>query len=64
MGDAQKAFNQQAPEIGNGDKVQIPYTFEESDSESETLCDRLRKINAYGDSGQGCSKDMEGEANK
>lgn len=37
-----------------GDKVHIPDTFE--NSESEPLSDRIRRLDGYGDIGQGCSK--------
>ncbi|CAD6246928.1 unnamed protein product [Miscanthus lutarioriparius] len=34
------------------EKVHIPDTFEESDAESETLSDRIRKLKGYGNMGQ------------
>lgn len=64
MGDAQKAIKPQANEAGEEEKVQIPDTFDDSDIESEMLSDKLKKIDAYGDSGQGCSKEMENKVNK
>jgi hypothetical protein len=64
MGDAEKAFSAHVNDIGILDIVQIPDNFEDFDTESETLSDKLRKIDAYGDNGQGCSKGMEGEVNK
>jgi hypothetical protein len=63
MGDAQKAFKQQINVSDNEDRVQIPDNFEESDTESDTFSEKLRKIDAD-DIGQGCSKDMAGEVNK
>jgi len=43
-------------EDDQGGKVYIPDTFENSESDSETLSDRIRKLDGYGDLGQGCSK--------
>lgn len=39
----------------NEDKVYIPETIEESDEDSESLSEKLRKIGALGNNGQGCS---------
>ena len=44
-----------------GGKVHIPHSFENSDFDSETLSDRIRKIDGYGDLGQGYSKQGKGE---
>jgi len=44
-----------------GGKVHIPDSFENSDSDSETLSDLIRKIDGYRDLGQGCSKQGNGE---
>jgi hypothetical protein len=37
------------------DKVHIPETFDDSDAESETLSEKIRRIDGYGDLGQGSS---------
>lgn len=42
------------------DRVQIPETFEDSDAESESSSERIRRIDGYGDIGQGCSKSNDG----
>jgi len=63
MSDAQKISILQ---VGNDDrdKIQIPDNFEDSDTESETFGEKLKRIDAYGDSGQGCSKNKEEEVNR
>lgn len=38
------------------EKVHIPDTFNDLDAESETLSDKIRKLDGYGDVGQGSSK--------
>lgn len=43
------------------DKVHIPDTFDESDAESESLSEKLRKIDAYAGSDQGTSKEENGD---
>lgn len=54
------------PQQGNNDdledKVNIPEGFEDSDAESETLSDKLRKIDAYTEPGQS-SKQKGGKEN-
>lgn len=44
----------------SGGKVNIPETFEESESDSD-LTDRIRRIDGFGDIGQGCSGQKNGE---
>lgn len=46
------------------EKVHIPDNFEESDAESETLSEKLRKIDAYSDMNQGTSKGAEDNDNQ
>lgn len=38
------------------DKVHIPDSFEDSDAESDTLSEKIRRLEGYGDLGQGGSK--------
>lgn len=57
MADAQKSYRNEHADEGRNDKVHIPDSFDESDIDSETLSDKLRKIGAYEGGGQGCSKD-------
>ncbi|CAD6260344.1 unnamed protein product [Miscanthus lutarioriparius] len=44
----------------SGGKVNIPETFEESESDCD-LTDRIRRIDGFGDIGQGCSGQKNGE---
>ena len=57
MADAQKSYRKEHVDGGRNDKVHIPDSFEESDTDSETFSDKLRKIGVYENGGQGCSKD-------
>lgn len=57
MDDAQKSYRKEHVDEVRNDKVHIPDSFEESDTDSETLSDKLRKIGVYENGGQGCSKD-------
>jgi hypothetical protein len=41
------------------EKVHIPDSFEESDAESESLSDKIRKLEGYGEIGQTSSKQGE-----
>lgn len=51
-----KRTMQKAPEDDDqGEKVHIPKTFEDSDSDSD-LGERIRKLEGFGDIGQGSSK--------
>lgn len=59
MDDAQKSYKSIQVNDGRDDKVHIPESFEESNFDSETLSEKLRRIGAYEDGGQGCSKDGE-----
>ena len=43
MGDAQKAYNRTNAE-GDGGKVHIPETFEDSDSDSESFADKVKQL--------------------
>ena len=56
IGDAQKAYRKGMDDEGLN-KVHIPESFEEPDTESESLSDKLRKIGAYREDEQRCSKD-------
>jgi len=56
MGDAQKAYRKGMDDEGLN-KVHIPESFEEPDTKSESLSDKLRKIGAYREDKQRCSKD-------
>jgi hypothetical protein len=51
MSDAQKSFNRHVNDNDGEGRVQIPNNFEDSNTESETFSDKLKKINAYGGSG-------------
>lgn len=43
-------------EESSDEKVNIPDTFDDSDAESDTLSEKLRKIDAYNGDGQGGPK--------
>lgn len=57
MADAQKSYRNAQADEGMNDKVHIPDSFDESDTDSETLSDKLRKIGAYEGGDQSGSKD-------
>lgn len=59
MSDAQKVYKSQWQDTEEEGRVQIPENFDDSESESETFSDKLKGIDAYGDSGQGCSKNTD-----
>jgi len=53
---ANKQINQPSARIDDGEKVHIPNNFDDSDFDSETLSDRIRQLEGYGDLGQGPNK--------
>jgi hypothetical protein len=55
MGDAQKAYK--APSThGDDEKVHIPNTLKDSDSESESFGEKLKMLQGMGDVGRSSSK--------
>lgn len=46
-----------------GEKVHIPETFEDSDSDSD-LGERIRRLEGFGDIGQGSSKNIDGDVHQ
>lgn len=54
MVDAQKSYK---ATHDKEDRVHIPESFEYLATDSDTLSEKLRKIGAFGDEGQGCSKE-------
>jgi hypothetical protein len=47
------AADQPSEMVDQNEKVHIPDSFDDSDAESETLSDKLRRIDAYTKVGQG-----------
>lgn len=61
-------FNEKAKQVSitemlsevleQSEKVHIPDTFEDSDADNESLSDKLRRIDAYNETGQGSKQAM------
>jgi hypothetical protein len=50
--------------VDTAEKVYIPYHFDESDAESETLSEKLRQIDAYQENEQGGTQVDEDRSNQ
>jgi hypothetical protein len=61
MADAQKAYKELGDE--EGEKVRIPNTFEDSDSDNDSFVIKVKKLTRMGEAGQS-SKDNDGNFNQ